>query len=473
MLIHIVRAGQTLGQLARQYSVTVGSIIAANGIQNPDRLVVGEALVVPTEDFLYTVRSGDTLWGIADRFGTAVQAIVQQNGIPNPNALSVGQVLRIPAQRYTVQTSDTLWAVAQRFGVQLGELMRANGISNPRLIYPGTVLVIPLKRDRPEKEVNAYTYTGGTAGTSCVTDVGDSLTYVAPFAYLIREDGSLQPFDDGPIIRAAYAQKIVPMMSVTNFTSTSLGNNLAHVILSDTAVGNTLLDNVAAVMREKGYLALNIDFENVLPDDRELYNRFLQRAADRMHALGYSVSSALAPKYGAEQGGLLYTAHDYLAHGRIMDFVVLMTYEWGYRKGPPQAISPIDQIRRVLDYAVSVIPREKIFLGFQVYARDWLLPFVQGQEAETFSIAEARLRAARYGAAIQYDETAQSPFYRYTDEQGRRHEVWFEDARSAQAKFDAVREYGLRGVSYWVLCYPFPENWELLNDNFTVRKLLS
>lgn len=473
MIIHIVRAGQTLSQLARQYSVTVGSIIAANTMPNPDQLVIGEALVIPTEDFHYTVRSGDTLWNLANRFGTTVQAMIQQNGIANPNALSVGQVLRIPAQRYTVETGDTLWEIAQRFGVQLSELIRANGISNPSLIYPGAVLVIPLKRDRPEKEVNAYIYTGGAAGAPCVTEVGDSLTYLAPFAYLIREDGSLQPFDDGPIISAADAKRVVPMMSITNFTSTSLGNNLAHVILSDATIGNRLLDNIVAIMREKGYLALNIDFENVLPDDRELYNDFIQRAADRMHALGYIISSALAPKYGAEQGGLLYTAHDYPAHGRIMDFVVLMTYEWGYRKGPPQAISPINQIRRVLDYAVSVMPGEKILLGFQIYARDWLLPFVQGQEAETFSVAEARLRAVRYGATIQYDETTQSPFYRYTDEQGREHEVWFEDARSAQAKFDLVREYGLRGVSYWALCYPFPENWELLNENFTVRKLLS
>ena len=472
MILHIVRAGQTLSQLARQYSVTAGSIIAANGIQNPDQLIIGEALVIPTEDFDYTVRPGDTLWSIASRLGTTAQAIIRQNGIADPNALRVGQVLRIPARRYTVETSDTLWAIAQRFGVPLGKLTRANGIANPGLVYPGTMLVIPLNRDRPEKEVNAYIYTGGTAGAACVTDVGDSLTYIAPFAYLIREDGSLQPFDDGQIIRAAYAKRVVPMMSITNFTSTSLGNNLAHVILSDATIGDRLLDNVVAVMREKGYLALNIDFENVLPDDRELYNRFLQRAADRMHALGYIVSSALAPKYGAEQEGLLYTAHDYPAHGRILDFVVLMTYEWGYRKGPPQAISPIDQIRRVLDYAVSVIPREKIFLGFQIYARDWLLPFVQGREAETFSIAEARLRAAKYGATIQYDEATQSPFFRYTDEQGREHEVWFEDARSAQAKLNLVREYGLRGVSYWALCYPFPANWELLNDNFTVRKLL-
>ena len=109
-------------------------------------------------------------------------------------------------------------------------------------------------------------------------------------------------------------------------------------------------------------------------------------------------------------------------------------------------------------------------MGFQIYARDWLLPHVQGQEAETFSIQEALRRAAQYGATIQYNIRAQSPFYRYVDPQGRRHEVWFEDARSAQAKFDLVTAYGLKGISFWVLGYPFPQNWALLGDTFRVRK---
>ena len=128
----------------------------------------------------------------------------------------------------------------------------------------------------------------------------------------------------------------------------------------------------------------------------------------------------------------------------------------------------MNQIRRVLDYAVTVIPRDKIFMGFQIYARDWLLPFAWGQEAETFSVQEAVSRAVRYGASIQYNTIAQSPFFRYTDSQGRAHEVWFEDARSIQAKFDLLKELGLRGISYWKLGLPFPQNWLLIDENFNV-----
>jgi spore germination protein len=260
-------------------------------------------------------------------------------------------------------------------------------------------------------------------------------------------------------------------MAITNFSASEVGSELAHTILASPELQNSLLANILNTMRNKGYRGLNIDFEGVLPSDRELYNQFLRRSVTQLHAEGFVVSSSLAPKTSASQTGLLYEAHDYAAHGVILDFVVLMTYEWGYRLGPPQAISPINQIRAVLDYAVTVIPRNKILMGFQLYALDWLLPHVQGQQAETFSMQEAIRRALQFGAAIQYDSETQSPFYRYTDAQGRSHEVWFEDARSAQAKFDTVKIYHLQGISYWELGYPFPQNWALLEDNFHVRKL--
>lgn len=469
MLIYVVKPGDTLSQIAAYYRVSEASIIDANGLPNPTQLLTGQSLIIPTEDIFYVVKPGDTLWRIALTNGTTVQNIVQANQIVNPNNIYPGLSLYIPAPRHTVRYGETLWQIAQRYGVSLQTLLKVNNIQNPNVIYPGMILVIP-RKTRPPMDVNGYIYIYGQAAVPIVRDEGRHLTYLAPFAYLIREDGSLQSIFDDPAIQAAYEQRVIPMMSITNFTSTSAGENLAHILLSSPELVEALIGNIMTIMQQKRYKGVNIDFENVLPEDRELYNQFLQRTVDVLHPAGYFVSTALAPKVSAEQPGLLYEAHDYEAHGRLADFVVLMTYEWGWRKGPPQAISPINEIKRVLDYAVTVIPRNKIFFGFQIYARDWLLPHVAGQEAETFSVQEAIQRAAKYNTTIQYDLVAQSPFYRYTDEQGRMHEVWFEDARSAQAKFDAVKSYNLGGISYWALGYPFPQNWTLLEDNFNIRK---
>lgn len=378
-------------------------------------------------------------------------------------------------QIHVVQSGETLTVIARQYGVTVGQIVRANQLENPDQLVPGLALVIPTtvptpNPNKPVIDVNAYTINTGETGAREIQEVGKYLTYWMPFAYSMKDDGSLNTLDDTVMLEAAAAERIVPVLVLTNFSSTETGTQLAHNVLSNPEVQETLLTNLLNVMKEKGYRGINIDFENVLPADRENYNKFLQRAVDRMHPQGYFVSSALAPKTSSDQKGLLYEAHDYEAQGKIVDFIVLMTYEWGYRFGPPQAISPLNQIKRVLDYAVTVIPRDKIFFGFQIYARDWLLPHVRGQEAETFSQQEAVRRALQHQAAIQYDPVAQSPFFRYTDAEGRQHEVWFEDARSAQAKFDLVKEYKLRGISYWVLGYPFPQNWLLLEDNFTIQK---
>ncbi|MBG9613514.1 glycosyl hydrolase family 18 protein [Bacillus cereus] len=420
---------------------------------------------------IHIIKSTDTLWGIASLYHVLPEAIMHINQLPNPDRLLIGQALIIPTDKkyHIIQPGETMFQIAQAYGVPLPELLQINQLHDPNYIYSGMQIIIPV--NKPLIDVNAYTNTTGATAGKLVLEVGNKLTYVCPFAYIMKKDGSIEPIKDEEILTSAVRTNVSPMMCITNFTSRDPGSQLAHIILSNEDIQNRLLSNVINMMRAKGYQGLNIDFENTYPSDRELYNQFLQRAVDLLHRQGYYVSTALAPKTSAQQQGILYEAHDYAAHGRIVDFVVLMTYEWGYRLGPPQAISPIHQIKKVLDYAVSVIPKQKILMGMQFYARDWVLPHVQGKEAETFSMQEAIRRAGQYQVAIQYDQTTQSPFYRYIDEVGRHHEVWFEDARSTQAKFDMVKRYGLRGISYWVLGYPFPQNWTLLTDNFKIRKL--
>lgn len=184
------------------------------------------------------------------------------------------------------------------------------------------------------------------------------------------------------------------------------------------------------------------------------------------------MSTALAPKTSATQKGEWYTAHDYKVHGEEADFVIIMTYEWGYSGGPPMPVSPIEPVRRVLEYAITEIPREKIMMGQNLYGYDWTLPYVKGTKAQGISPQGAIALAQKYKVPIQYDQKAQAPFINYTDEEGRAHKVWFEDARSIQAKFNLIKELGIRGVSYWRLGFPFPQNWLLIRNTFNVTKLV-
>lgn len=446
----------------------MNSIAQVNQLPNPSRLLVGQAIVIPDATTPYIIQSGDTLWSLSSDFGVSIQSILYANPTINPNNLIPGTTIYIPPIVHAVQLGELLWQIAARYGTTVQSLVKANGLLNPNNIFPGMMLIIP--RKKLPIAINAYSYQSDKDGEQSVNAIGQLLTYFSPFAYLIQEDGTLKAFDDDLMLKAAKSHQVQPMMTITNLSTTSTGTNLARTILTSKALSEKVIDHCLKVMEEKGYKGLNVDFEYVLPENRNDYNEFLKLAVERLHNRGYFVSTAVAPKTSGEQQGLLYTAHDYAAHGQIVDFVILMTYEWGWMRASPQAISPIHQIKRVVEYAITVIPPEKIFLGFQIYARDWKIPHVEGAAAETFSPQEAIRRATRYNAEIQYDEQSQSPFFRYVDVNGQAHEVWFEDARSAQAKFNLVKQYNLSGISYWALGYPFPQNWALLNDQFEIAK---
>lgn len=133
-------------------------------------------------------------------------------------------------------------------------------------------------------------------------------------------------------------------------------------------------------------------------------------------------------------------------------------------------MAPLPSVRRVLDYAVTEMPGEKIFLGFPNYGYNWTLPYRSGQSrADSIGCVEAVELAVRYGAEIRFDESAQSPYFYYTDEAQRVHEVWFEDPRSCLAKFRLIPEYGLRGVGYWNFMRPFPASFMLLEKMFRLQ----
>ncbi|MFD2045608.1 LysM peptidoglycan-binding domain-containing protein [Ornithinibacillus salinisoli] len=425
---------------------------------------------------IHVVSSGDSLYSIANTYGSSVNAIVDSNELDPAESLVVGQSLVIPivGEFYFVQPGDSLYAIGQRFGIPFQELARINNIPTDGVLPVGLRLYIP-PREKPEIIANAYVEPTGESVTSTLENAARKaapfLSYLAPFSYEINRDGTLNPPPLNNFAQIASANNASLMLVVTNLEEGEFSADLGHIIVTVQSVQNTLLDNIVNTARQVGFTDVHFDFEFLPTADREAYNAFLRKAKDRLSQEGLLMSTALAPKVSAEQEGEWYEAHDYGTHGEIVDFVVLMTYEWGYSGGPPMAVSPIDQVRRVVDFALTVMPANKILLGQNLYGYDWTLPYEPGGEfARAISPQQAIALARENNVAIQFDTTAQAPFFTYTDADGNEHEVWFEDARSIQAKFDMIKELGLRGISYWKLGLAFPQNWQLLRDNFTITK---
>lgn len=425
---------------------------------------------------IHVVRSGESLYSISRLYNVSPNKIAADNELANPDVLVVGQTLVIleGVRRHTVARGQSFYSIAASYGLTVNELIAANPqITNPALIHPGQILNIPsAARKLGTIEVNGYAFPN--ISMEVLRKTLPYLTYLSIFSHEVREDGTLRSINDTPLIEAARQARVAPLLVITNLLpGGGFSSDLAHTILSSEQLQDTLLNNVIQTLRTKNYYGLDIDFEYIYPEDRELYNNFLRKAVQRLRPLGYSVTTALAPKISANQQGVLYEAHDYPVHGQLATHSILMTYEWGYTYGPPMAVAPLNAVRRVLDYAVTAIPREKILMGIPNYGYDWTLPYRSGTAATTVSNVGAVNIAAREGAQINYDTLSQAPYFNYYDDNRREHVVWFEDARSIRAKLQLVNEMRLGGISYWTINRYFPQNWLVLNSLYNIRKVIS
>jgi len=421
---------------------------------------------------IYVVKPGDTLYSIGRALSLAPGFLARYNGLREPYRLAVGQSLLVlyPEKAVTVRAGDALSSIAASSGTDVLSLFRMNpNLSGSDQLYPGQVLVTQLEQSRTRSAfVGGYAYP--YVQESVLRGILPFAGALMPFTYGFTPEGALMPMDDERLLALAGEYGVRPFLHLSTLTAAgTFSAAQATVVLQSEALQQTLAEAVLQKMQEKGYMGLDVDFEYLGRELAEAYAQFLSRLHGLLAPYGLPLIAALAPKTAADQPGTLYEGYDYAAVASACDAVLLMTYEWGYTYGPPMAVAPIGAVRRVVEFALTQMEPGKILLGFPNYAYDWTLPFTAGAtRAQSIGNEAAPLLAAQYGAEIQFDEQAQTPYFTYLDEAGQPHEVWFEDVRSALAKFGLLTEYGLLGLGYWNFMRPFAAGFSLQNYLFSI-----
>ncbi|MBP1544444.1 MAG: LysM peptidoglycan-binding domain-containing protein [Oscillospiraceae bacterium] len=281
---------------------------------------------------IYTVQSGDSINSIARRFGIPPMRLAADNGLRDPSRLVVGQNLLIMADyiRFVLSEGQTLYSLSQEYGVPLDELIAANPDLNPLDLQPGDTVMIPVGEDITKRDavINGYAYPSINPNSlNCVLPF---LTFISPFSYNLTPEADLIPPDDSDLIYRALRSAVMPLMVVTNLYDGGFSTEALSGILADGELTEKLISGIVNEVKNKNYYGVNMDMEYIAPDDRERYNVMLRELARRLREAGYILTVALAPKISADQQGLLYESHDYAAQGEIADYVIIMTYEWGY-----------------------------------------------------------------------------------------------------------------------------------------------
>ncbi|WP_349410089.1 LysM peptidoglycan-binding domain-containing protein [Pseudalkalibacillus sp. SCS-8] len=420
---------------------------------------------------IHTVVTGDNLWKISVAYGVPVSTLKLVNGLVS-DGLVPGLNLYIPDQGlperyYQIKAGDTYWKLSQQFSTTVKAIALSNpGISPDNLVI-GERIRIRTMLKYPMESLVFIDATQTSNYQEILSQLSESMTYLAIFTYSFTRDGALIEIDDAQILEISKQFNVKPLLVLSNYEKNMFSPDLAGDVLQSEEKRKTLINNVINAVTRKKYAGVSIDFEFVPPTRRNDFTSFLRELkvvlGDRI--LQVNAHAKIKDLPDNRLVGFL----DYRAIGEIVDIVSIMTIDYGYAIGPPDPIAPTWWVEQVLMYATGQINRRKIMMAFSLYGYDWSLPITAGRPAEMLAVQTAQNRAISSWIPIQYDWTAQAPGFMYR-KNNTEHAVWFEDIQSVVAKYKQMEVYNLLGATYWRLRYRFPQNWAYVKKNIQVLK---
>ena len=259
--------------------------------------------------------------------------------------------------------------------------------------------------------------------------------------------------------------------------------NLCVTLFSDhaTLFGNekavaTLIDSLVSLVKLREAHGVNIDFEGVAASQRENLSSFMLRLSERFHREieGSQVSMAL-PAVDWRN------AYDVETMSAGVDLFIIMGYgyHWaGSSHAGPVAPrnngdrwSPIDLARSIDSYLKRGVPKQKLALGLPWYGFNW-----PTRSDDIAAATTARGSARTYSSvrnsfdldSARWDSASSTPWIATEIGDSLWHQVWFDDARSLQIKYELAVMKGLAGVGIWALGYDggHREMWDALHRVF-------
>jgi len=425
---------------------------------------------------LHVVQPGETINSISEYYEIPVDRLILENGITNPENLAIGQTIVIvqPETLYTVQAGDSLESIAMQHGTTPMELLRNNPyLSDMEFLYPGEIIVISYQTNR-KRTIATIGYTFSYIDRSVLIKTLPFLTYLTIFNYRTTSEGEIiSNADDTEIIQLAKAYDVAPMMFISTMTEEGIvSREVTYNIINNPIVQDRFIENALYILKTKGFYGINIYAENITNDNIDSIAEYLKRASAIFHSEGYKMLITITPATNVDIPGVNFEKLDYSKLSEFADGIIFSSYDWARSYSYPNAIFPVNILRELLDYVVSIIPPEKIFLGVTALGYDWTLPYVPGAtEAVVISNNNAVQIAAENDIPIQFNEIAQSSYFYYIDSDGILHVVWFKDARSFDARAGLVEEYDLQGLSIWTIMRFDTRMWLIINTQYYIQKL--
>lgn len=425
---------------------------------------------------IHVVQSGETIHSISDYYNISAERLIIENGITNPENLAIGQTILIvqPEITYKIQPGDSLESIAVLYNVTPMEILRNNPfLSDQEYLKAGEMIVIKYQTNKT-RTVATSGYIFSYIDKSVLIKTLPFLTYLTIFNYRATQEGEIVPAaDDTELIQLAISYGVAPIMFVSTITADGLVNReVNYNILKNPSIQDRLIENSLQILKTKGYYGINIYIEDINYDNINDLSEYLKKASEIFRSEGYRILVTITPVTNIDNSGITLERLDYSKLSAFVDGVIFASYDWARTFGYPSSVLPVNIQKELLNYAVSIIPSEKIFLGITTVGYDWPLPYIPGATGATVVTNNDAIQiASNNNIAIQFNEPAQSPYFYYKDSDGTLHVIWFKDARSFDARSMLVTEFNLQGLSLWTIMKFDAQMWFVINTQYYIQKL--
>lgn len=295
-----------------------------------------------------------------------------------------------------------------------------------------------------------YYYSGDSSSYNSMVNNTASLNEIATDTYTTDSLGNVSGLVPTTQISYANSNGIKPLAMVTN----NFSGSVAQTLLESGTNRQALINNTLNAIKTNNYKGVNVDIEGIYSADRSYFTTFMSELYNTLHPLGYEVSVCVPAKTVDSTTYTWNYAYDYAQLSSYADRIIIMSYDEHYPGGQPGPIASIGWVQNVANYAVTVIPTNKIVLGIAAYGYDW-----SSNGTKAYGIDAILNLAVTYGATIQWDSTSQSPYFTYVDGSGLTHNVWFENSTSIGYKLDIVNNLNLAGAAMWRLGLENTDYW--------------
>lgn len=415
---------------------------------------------------IYLVKPGDSLYHIARRFRVPMDQLIQDNTLYHPERLVVGQalVVRNPEREKDVQTGEDLRTIADEVELSIGVLLRRNlKLHGKEQISPGQSLALSYEGS---KSCHSLALLGGVSPRQRQA-VLPFLTAPLSAPYQFTSSGVLIPPVYQPVVHNGQFAESRPLLVVQDHgTKMEQSDKLVHELLNNQQSRKTFQSQLMNILDKTDGQGVLLSFSSVDSEDAHSYTQFIE---ELRHSLPYNTVLVTAlPARAFEDSstcGLLC--------GQISQVVdlVLIAQTTPYRSAPGPLFSA-PELEALLQKVLIHIPPEKCILELSSAGYDWLLPYQTNIAPTPLSSMEIIELAWKHHVSIRRDHSGGPPWFRYSDDFGLEHQVHFQDPVSLLSQLNIVKNYSLYGLSFPDVEDISLENLILLDSKFCIRELL-